>query len=91
MKMATRIKARASRRAGELFKQIAPATGTTKSAGDHTFSRADAARDAGMSKHQQMQATRIANVPNDVFDNQVEGDTPPTLSQLAQQGIKPRL
>jgi hypothetical protein len=32
--------------------------------GDRTsFTRTDAAREAGMSKHQQVQATRIANLP----------------------------
>jgi hypothetical protein len=43
-----------------------------------------------MSEHQQKQATRVANIPEPEFEAQVEGDKPPTLSQLAQQGIKPR-
>ena len=91
MKMAVRIKARAVRRAGELLKQIEPAPnhhGNSSGAGDHTTSRANAARDAGMSKHQQVQATRIASVPEQDFEAQVDSDTPPTLSQLAQQGIQ---
>ena len=93
MKMATRIKARAVRRSGELLKQIEPAAnrhGNSSGMGDHTSSRADAARDAGMSKHQQVQATRVASVPDQDFEAQVESDRPPTLSQLAQQGINPR-
>lgn len=93
-RMAQRIRARAIRRAGELLKQIEPQQGKRSdlqpSRGDHTKSREDAARDAGMSKHQQMQATRIANVPEREFEQQVESPTPPTLSQLASQGIKPR-
>lgn len=97
LKMAARIKARAVRRAGELLRQIEPAKGGDRrseryqSEGDHTLiTREDAAREAGMSKHQQVQATRVASIPDHEFEEQVEGDTPPTLSQLAQQGIKPR-
>lgn len=90
MKMATRIKVRAVRRAGELLQQIEPATGTTKKEGDRLFSRSDAAREAGMSEHQQKQAGRIASVSEQDFEAQVESEKPPTLSQLAQQGIKPR-
>ena len=90
LKMATRIKARAVRRAGELLRQIEPATGTTKKEGDRPFSRADAASEAGLSKHQQKQATRIAAISEADFNSQVDGQSPPTLTQLASQGIKPR-
>lgn len=95
MKMAARIKARAVRRAGELLQQIEPQQGgdrrSDQGMGDHTLiTRSDAAREAGMSKHQQVQATRVASVLESDFEEQVESDSPPTLSQLAQQGIKPR-
>ena len=50
-----------------MLKQIEPGKTGPKpelGAGDHTqFTREDAAREAGMSKHQQVQAIRIANVP----------------------------
>lgn len=92
LKMATRIKARAVRRAGELLRQIEPASGARTdlqpSMGDRT--RSETAQDAGMSKHQQMQATRIAAISEADFNAQVEGQSPPTLTQLASQGIKPR-
>lgn len=94
--MAQRIRARAIRRAGELLKQIEPQDKggdrkTDHGAGNHTvMSRADAAREAGMSKHQQMQAVRVANVPEDDFEEQVESPNPPTLSQLASQGTQKR-
>ena len=91
MKMAARIKARAVRRAGELLQQIErPSTGGRPKNGevDHTVS--SAARDAGMSKHQQVQATVIASIPQEQFESEVEAEKPATLSQLAQQGIKPR-
>lgn len=90
-RMAQRIRARAIRRAGELLKQIEPASGHhRKSEADRTFSREDAAREAGMSKHQQVQATRIANLPESDFHKQIESPKPATLSQLASQGTKPR-
>jgi hypothetical protein len=91
MKMATRIRDRAIRRAGELLQQIDGRGGDrSKSEGDHTsaLTQADAAREAGLSKHQQVQAVRIANIPQDDFDRQVDSPKPPTLSQLAQQGIQ---
>jgi hypothetical protein len=89
-RMAQRIRARAIRRAGELLKQIEPAPNQhVAGVGAHT-SRSDAARDAGMSKHQQVQATRVANIPEGEFNAQVESEKPPTLSQLAAQGTKPR-
>lgn len=89
-RMAQRIRARAIRRAGELLKQLEPAPNQhVAGAGAHT-SRADAAREAGMSKHQQVQAVRVANVPDDDFEQQVEGPKPPTLTQLASQGIQRR-
>lgn len=93
-RMAQRIRARAIRRAGELLAQIEPAKPGPKvelSMGTHTeFTRNDAARDVGFSKHQQVQAVRIASVPKETFEREVEAAKPATLTALAQQGIKPR-
>jgi len=93
-RMAHRIRARAIRRAGELLKQIEPAAPGPKpelEAGTRPqLGRAEAARDAGMSPHQAKQAVRIAAVPEQDFERQVESPTPPTLTQLAQQGIQRR-
>lgn len=94
LKMAARIKARATRRAGELLTQI-EASGTRTdltSSGQpsQVITRTDAAREAGMSPHQQKQAVRIAAIPEPEFERQVESQKPPTLSQLAAQGVKPR-
>lgn len=44
--------------AGELLRQIEPATGTTKKEGDRLFSRTDAAREAGMSGKYQSEGAR---------------------------------
>lgn len=87
-KMAARIRARATRRAGELLKQIEPAGGVRTdlepSAGAHT--RSVAARDAGMSKHQQVQAQRLANIPADDFEEMVESGA--TITELAEAGTE---
>ena len=38
-----------------------------------------------------MTALRIANIPEDEFEEAVESDDPPTASQLAERGTKHRL
>lgn len=92
--MATRIKARAARRSGELLRQIEAGKGgrpdKTGAAADTGFTRKDAARDAGMSPRQMHTAQRIAAVPAADFEAQVESPKPPTLTALAQQGIRPK-
>jgi len=93
--LSKRIRARAIRRAGELLHAIEPANGARTDleptvAADSRFTRTDAAREAGMSDRQQFTAIRVANIPRQDFDKQVDQPKPPTISQLAQQGIKPR-
>lgn len=91
LRMAARIKARATRRAGELLKQITPAKGGNRrsdqwEADRPLMSRTNAARCAGMSSHQQKQALRVATVPTDEFEALVEADEPPTVTKLAARG-----
>jgi hypothetical protein len=91
LRMAARIKARATRRAGELLKQIAPAKGGNRRSdqweGDRPLmSRTNIARCAGMSSHQQKQALRVANVSTDEFEALVEADNPATITDLAAKG-----
>lgn len=91
MRQATRIRDRAIRRCGELLKQVDGRGGDTgKSVDDRTFAQTqrNAADAAGMSKHQQVQAVRVANVPAAEFERQVESPTPPTVTTLAEQGKK---
>lgn len=91
-KMAERIQARAIRRAGEILKQIEPATGAhLKGEGDHTLSRKQAGDDAGLSEHQQNQAKRVASIPESEFAGLVESDSPPTVTKLAEIGTKKQL
>ena len=58
--------------------------------GAHTISRSEAAREAGLSKHQKDTALRVANVAPEVFEALVESDAPPTVTALADMGRTPR-
>ena len=87
---AARIRARAIRRAGELLNAIQPQPGKrTDKPRAGTDSRSEAARKAGLSHRQQHQAQRVANVPECDFNAQVESDSPPTVTALANQGKRP--
>jgi hypothetical protein len=92
-KRAVRIRARAIRRCGELLKQFDGRGGDRSKSGDApTFAptQREAAERAGISRDQQVTAVRVANVPAEDFEQQIESPKPPTISQLAMQGIKPR-
>jgi hypothetical protein len=90
--MALRIQARAERRCGELLKQIPAAHGARTDlqpdTGAHT--RLQAAKDAGLSKHQRDTSIRVASVSQEKFDAAVESASPPTISELAAMGTTPR-
>ena len=49
-----------------------------------------AATDAGISEHQRKTAVRVANVPAETFEAEVESPAPPTVTKLADMGRKPR-
>lgn len=89
-KLAKRIQARAYRRAGELLKQFDASGKRTDieptEVNDGRLSQRQVAEDAGLSEHQQLTAVRLANVPKDKFEAQVESDNPPTITSLAEQG-----
>jgi hypothetical protein len=92
--MAVRIRSRALRRAGELLKQIEPGKSGPKSelkaAADLQLARKSAAEEAGMSERQQKTAIRIANIPREDFERQIESSNPPTVTELAVQGTHGR-
>jgi hypothetical protein len=97
-KLAMKIRARAIRRAGELLQQIEKGSGgdrkseNFKKGGAPPFekTRKEAAEEAGFSADQAKQSIRVANVPQEYFDEQVESDNPPTITALAEQGKTPR-
>jgi hypothetical protein len=60
--MAVRIRARAIRRCGELLKQFdGRGRASENTVPAHGISQREAADRAGMSEHQQLQASRVAN------------------------------
>lgn len=89
-KMADRIQARAIRRCGELLKQIEPGkTGPKPELQDGAvlqLTRTQAAEQAGLSERQRKTALRVANVPEQDFNQSVESDNPPTVTTLAEMG-----
>lgn len=88
-KLAMRIRARAIRRAGELLKTFnKPGTRTDIKPRVATGPRSqrEAAKSAGMSKRQEKTAVRVANVPEDEFEDAVESKRPPTVGALAKRG-----
>lgn len=91
-----RIQARAVRRCGELLQTFqAPKGGDRKSSeyqsggAPTVISQRRAAEQAGMSKDQEVQAVRVANVPEDEFEAAIEQLHPATVTQLAAAGRKP--
>tara|TARA_R100000734_G_C3318224_1_gene112169 strand:- start:3220 stop:3879 length:660 start_codon:yes stop_codon:yes gene_type:complete len=91
-KTAQRIRARAVRRCGELLKGIEKAKGkhwkSKRGDAPPSISRKQAASDAGLSPDQARQSIRVANVPKESFEDQIEGNLPPTITNLAEQGTK---
>lgn len=100
--MARRIKLRAHDRMGELLKAIEtagrrtdkPVEGARQRSANWSLSdvqptRTQAAREAGLSEHQQKTAMRINAVPREEFEAAVESETPPTVTELAERGTTP--
>lgn len=88
---ATRIKARAIRRSGELLREIPAKPGYQKNgagAPPQRSDRAQAAKDAGLSRDQATQAVRVAKVPATEFEEAIEADEPPSIDELAERGTK---
>ena len=92
LKQCTRIKARAMQRCGELLKEIGPKKGGRPKTGadtdTHSSVRKKAADAAGLSPRQAVTAVRVANVPAQEFERQVESEAPPTVTELARQGTR---
>ncbi len=86
-----RIRARAIRRCGELLSGLeAKHTGRIRGGeSPNSETRKSAATSAGLSPDQAKTAIRVASVPADSFESQVESDKPPTVTALAEQGKKP--
>jgi hypothetical protein len=89
-KCALRIQSRAIRRCGELLETFrSPGARTDREprgGAPMRLTQRQAAAEAGMSKDQEVQAVRVAKLPEDVFEASVENDDPPTVTKLAEMG-----
>lgn len=88
--LAVKIQARAIRRCGQLLKEVEPKDrgGDRRSPGRcRPGGRTQAAQDAGLSERQKKTALRVATVPEETFEAEVESDNPPSVTKLAQMGI----
>jgi len=97
--LSRRIRARAVRRCGELLRQIEPSKGGRPLDSHHpeTGRRAPtgsgrfaAAKDAGLSRDQTITALRVANVPEQEFEEAVEAEKPALITELAARGTNHR-
>jgi hypothetical protein len=82
---AVRISARAIRRAGELLKTFdgqGARTDQLPVGARGKLTQRQAAEEAGLSEHQQLQAVRVANVPDDEFEAAIERAAP--LARLGE-------
>ncbi|MGG7580630.1 hypothetical protein [Rhizobium sp. Nf11,1] len=75
------------KRAGELVKEFDDRGRPAKNSVDAVtnISQREAAQAAGMSERQKVTAIRVANVPTEDFERQVESEKPPTVTQLAER------
>ena len=90
-KLAKRIQYRAVRRCGELMKpfqapgertdQPSVVGGTRLGHAPDCPTQRQAAEEAGLSKRQEVQASKLAKIPQDQFDAAVDGDNPPSSIQ----------
>ena len=90
---ASRIRARAVRRAGELLQQVDGRGSHWESKRDATgpsISQRALANQAGMSDRQAKTAVRVANVPDETFERMIEGEEKVTVTKLANMGKQTR-
>lgn len=86
---ATRIRARAVRRCGQLLEEFQNERARTDLDTD-TVTQRKAAFDAGLSKRQEATARAVANVPTEDFEAAIERDDPATVTELAERGTQSR-
>lgn len=93
---AKKIQGRAIRRCGELLREIPVQSGKRTDMEPREAdlprlaTRESAASDAGLSEHQRKTALRVAAIPDPEFEAQITQPKAPTLTQLAEQGTKPK-
>jgi hypothetical protein len=92
---ARRIRARAVKRSRVFLKQIDSdkranlKRGSRKASARLSGTREKTGHDAGMSEHDIKTALRVASIPDDRFEQQVQNENPPTI-EVARQGVRQR-
>jgi hypothetical protein len=92
-KHAMRVRARAIRRCGELLSEVPAKPGKRTDLPQPVAdadSRFQVAAKAGLSEKQAVTAIRVANVPTPDFEEAVESERPPTVTELAERGTQTR-
>lgn len=98
---ARRLRLYAVRKAGEILREYKRDPeknlpqhrrdgGGPTSGGDHPTTQREAAEEAGFSKHQEVQARRVAQVLAEEFVKAAESDDPPSVTAMAERGMKSR-
>jgi hypothetical protein len=91
--LALRIQARATRRFGELLKQVPRGDEATRYGQEGALppvTRTQAATDAGLSEHQRKTGLRLASIPQADFEAAIDSAKPPTVTELAIRGTVAR-
>ena len=92
---ATRIKLQAERRLGVLLEQFNNQGKRNDlelmDINDHKLSKKEVSKSIGLSERQTKEAIRLANIPEQKFEELIESDKVPTASQLAEIGTKKRV
>ena len=55
---------------------------------DPLLNKSQIGENVGLSEHQIKTANRLSNIPEDQFNNQIESNQVPTLTELSEQGTK---
>lgn len=85
--LAIRIRARAMRRCGELLKMFDGKGNNQHKEGNHLkLTKSEIGTESGLSEHQIKTANRLANIPENEFEQAIESDTPPTITELSEEG-----
>jgi hypothetical protein len=94
LNLAKRIKGRAIRQMGLLLRAIAPAKNqhdASARGATSPSSRSQAARDAGLSDDQRKNALRVASIPEQEFEREIEAQAAPSINKLAELGTRKHL
>lgn len=89
---AQRIKVRAIDRAGALIKKLPKSKGgrpkiTRGTAAPSFLTQKEAAKQAGFSDDQRKDAIRIASIPREKFEREIESKEKPTVARFAAMGV----